>query len=483
VDDSTPDRDPSRGWVAQFHRHLEVALSKKVGRLDVVKIWRDVREISGNQLFDRTIQDAVQGSALFIALSSRGYVESDYCRQELQSFARKAQQEAIGLAVGDEYRIFNVLLNNIPPSARPPEYGRATGFPFHDAADAEQDGEALDPSHDQFRAQLRALTEALYRTLSRLKGRSAAADKPRAESTDRFVVYLGEPSDNLRSVRKRITRELGDAGLAVAAAVPPPFDAAEHDEAARNAITAADLSVHLLDANPGREVVGQEGSCYPQRQVELALQHGKAPLILVPQGVTRESIEDARYGEFLDRLENAPRGDSAYHFQRELPSAMTRQILSRVEEVKAARRPPPAAAVGATLLDTHIKDQLYAFELGQYLLKRQVKTLINPQEDDPGKHLELFTERLKEVAILIIFFGAVPWEWVRERLAFALHIAVANGCPLKACGVYIAPPRKPDLAQSFTLPLVGLEWMDHTNGFNSEAVDHLLARAGAGAIS
>jgi hypothetical protein len=46
-------------------------------------------------------------------------------------------------------------------------------------------------------------------------------------------------------------------------------------------------------------------------------------------------------------------------------------------------------------------------------------------------------------------------------------------------GVYIAPPRKAAHTRTFTLPLVSLDWMDHTNGFNAGAVDQLLAHARA----
>src|ERR1051326_3032338 len=54
-----------KGWVSLFHSHLKVALSREVGLLDVVTIWRDTREITGNQLFDSTIQDALDNSAVF----------------------------------------------------------------------------------------------------------------------------------------------------------------------------------------------------------------------------------------------------------------------------------------------------------------------------------------------------------------------------------------------------------------------------------
>ena len=480
VDDITADGPDESGWVAQFHRHLDVALAKKVGRLNTVKIWRDVRQIGGNQLFDQTIKDAIQGSALFVALTSNGYLASDYCREELRRFVQKAKQEPSGLALGDDSRIFNVLLNNVAHAAWPPEYPRAGGFPFNDAADPDQAGEPVDPSSEVFRTHLRALTEAVYKTLCRFKEPGPARDASRADAPGHFRVYVADTADTLSSVRKRVVNELRQSpDVRLAAGVPPPFEAAEHDTAAAAEIEAADLSVHLLDAFPGREIVGQEASSYPQRQVELALAHGKSPLILVPQGVTPESIEDAGYAAFLDQLENGPRRQSAYHFQRELPSVMTRQVLSMVDQLKAQRASPPPASLGATLLDTHVKDQLYAFELGQYLIKRHVETFINPQEDNPAANITSFTERLKKVGILVVFYGAVPWEWVRERVSIALHIAVSEGCPLRACGVYVAPPRKPDADRKFSPPFLALEWMDHTGGFNPVAVDRLLARAKA----
>src|SRR5262245_56324444 len=122
VDNSTADGDPEQfGWVTRFHKNLAVALGKKVGDAHAVTIFRDTRQISGNQLFDRTIEEALRHSAIFVALTSTGYLRSDYCQRELQRFFNKAQQESAGLAVGEHYRIFNVLLNNVQPTDWPRE--------------------------------------------------------------------------------------------------------------------------------------------------------------------------------------------------------------------------------------------------------------------------------------------------------------------------------------------------------------------------
>jgi hypothetical protein len=46
-----------------------------------------------------------------VALTSPGYLHSEYRRQELEWFHRKTGLEPQGLAVGDDYRICNLLLS------------------------------------------------------------------------------------------------------------------------------------------------------------------------------------------------------------------------------------------------------------------------------------------------------------------------------------------------------------------------------------
>jgi len=62
-----------KGWVAQFQQQLEVLLWKRIGRVVSVKIWWDP-VLGGNHLFDKTIQEKIEASALFVALTSAGYM-------------------------------------------------------------------------------------------------------------------------------------------------------------------------------------------------------------------------------------------------------------------------------------------------------------------------------------------------------------------------------------------------------------------------
>ena len=468
----------SKGWVSQFHQYLEVQLWKRVGRTESVKVWRDLA-LDGNQLFDQTIQDRVQGSALFLALTSAGYLASDYCRRELRCFHERAQSDPYGLVMGDRLRIFNVLLNNIPRPKWPEEYGRSSGHAFHDAKREEEFGEPVDPGDKLFQQQLRDLVNSVYKTLSAFKRAPSAAEGTQdsaARKETSFTIYVADTADSLRTVRKRLINELQQqSGTRVVTNIPPPFEPHGHEQELTEELRRANLSVHLLDQFAGREIDGLPGLCYPQAQAELAIARGQAPFIWVAQHLERDSIEDEGYKQFLDKLENGSREEGRYDFVRGSPSSIAREISEKIENLKA-RAVEPNTSPAAALLDTHLKDQLHAYELSRFLLERHVQPYINPEEDDPRKNLKLFEERLKQVSLLIVFFGNVAEEWVRARLATAVQFAIAEACPLKACGVYLAPPRKMSSSLQLGPKWIPIELMDNTEGFNAASVTRLLAR-------
>ncbi len=52
-------------------------------------IWRDTRNLELGDVFDPVIDDAIQQSALFLVVLSPNWMESEYCRSELDSFRRR----------------------------------------------------------------------------------------------------------------------------------------------------------------------------------------------------------------------------------------------------------------------------------------------------------------------------------------------------------------------------------------------------------
>ncbi len=458
-------------WVDQFQKNLEIAVAQRVGRMGLVKIWRDPK-LEGDQLFDDTIESAIRESGLFVALNSSGYMASEYCQKELRCFHEKADAEPGGLRVGDRWRIYNVLLNNIPHDQWPKEFGRISGHPFHASEDPDDRGEPTDPELDKkrFREQLKALSDSLYKMLEAY--REALSKPARAESAQPtpaaqagagdggLAVYVADVSDSASSTRKRVVSELQRQGLEVLGGVPPPYDAAGHREKVQECLKRAALSVHLLDQYAGRTIDGEPERSYPQKQVDLARGEARACWIWVPQNLDLQEVEDEAHREFLNGLESGEREEGEFEFVRGLPANLVPQIVERAREIEkegAAEGPS-----GSVLLDTHLRDQLHALELSKVFLEHGIQPFVNPQADDPTQNMDVLEARLREVSMLMILYGSVNRDWVLNRLGAALQLKVVKNLPVQSFWVYSVPPEKEGAALEFDLGPVQVHLIDNS---------------------
>ena len=149
------------GWIEQFYKNLNILLAKRMGRMDTIKIWWDSKKLDGSRLFDKSIEDGIRNSALMLSILSPGYLASEYCKSELELFYKKAQQESIGLKIGDRSRILNILLNNIPYKQWPVELSGTTGFHFHDATGVDAFGDPIDLSNPHFTIKMKELRDCI----------------------------------------------------------------------------------------------------------------------------------------------------------------------------------------------------------------------------------------------------------------------------------------------------------------------------------
>jgi len=440
-DQKAPGKD--KGWVSLFHEYLDIELSKRFGRVGDIKIWRDTREIRGNTYFDEAIQTSIENSGLFLALTSRGYFATEcYCAKELKWFHEKVQADGHGMKIGTRSRLFNLLLYNIPRKEWPAEYSGTGGLAFHDSERVDQRGQPSRQDSVLFDQQLRQLVDEVETTLRDFKNVLDPKSEKKGEpepAGDSSRVFLAHTEGSLRVIRMRVIEELQSKGVQVVTNIPPPYQAKLHEQRVTAEMRKADLSVHLLDGAPGMEIEDEPGKSFFQAQIELGQQHARSQLIWLPKTFELQSVDDLGYREFLDRLENGSREQVKYNFIKESPGSISREILEKINQIKM-QQVPNHATPSAALLDTHFKDQLYALDLGKFLLEQlKMQPYINPEEDTPQKNLTLFQEMLKRVSVLIIVFGEVAGDWVRERLTSALHIATAEKCNLKLCGIYLAP--------------------------------------------
>jgi hypothetical protein len=459
----------SEGWISTFQKCLAVLLSQRVGKMGTIKIWRDP-SLDGSQLFDTTIQNRINQSALFLAFTSTGYLSSDYCRQELEWFHKNAATNNLGINVGDRMRVLNVLLNNIPHPEWPDYFGKTSGYPFFDTENEEDGlGYPLKNGGEVFEKQLRKLVDAIYKTLIAIKDVLTPAAAPR---TFTKTIYLADTADSLVRYRKRLLNDLGN-NVRIVSNVPPPYDAESHQEKVVEAMKMADLSVHLLDDLPGREIQGDEGKSYPQKQVELGLEHAKSQFIWVPNTLDPETIEDQCYKNFINELQSGNRGAANYCFIKGSASSISREVTEMLERTQVPSQNGDSASAAA-LLDTHLKDQRHAFRLGEFLMDKCITPYVTPEEDDPKKNMKVLEERLKQVNKLIVIYGDVAEDWVQERLRVAMHLAIDTRVDLKAFGVYFAPPRQRGPEGIFKLPWTTVHEFDNRDISNPQNLGPML---------
>jgi hypothetical protein len=107
--DNIPTSYENLGWIEKFYKDLDTLLTRRIGRPDVIKLWWDNRKLDGSILFDDSIEEGIKQSAIMLCLNSPSYVESEYCRKELNLFHNKAKQESLGLNIASRSRLLNVF--------------------------------------------------------------------------------------------------------------------------------------------------------------------------------------------------------------------------------------------------------------------------------------------------------------------------------------------------------------------------------------
>jgi hypothetical protein len=140
IDDRSPSAEP--GCVTAFCNALNIWLSQRLGR--DATIWRDNR-LSGQCVFDDTIREAIENSAVLLVLFSAGYAGSEYCAKEREWFAKG------GTKIGDQCRVLTIRLVNIPFQTWPKELQGCVGFDFFSPpSDRDRTGYPLRPKDGAF---------------------------------------------------------------------------------------------------------------------------------------------------------------------------------------------------------------------------------------------------------------------------------------------------------------------------------------------
>lgn len=424
------------GWIEEFYNELNLLLTRRIGEAGAIKIWWDNKKLDGSMEFNSYIDKSIRQSAIIICLTSPAYLKSQYCQKELQTFYDKAMTEPDGLYLNDRSRIINVLLNNIPYTKWPKELIGTTGFKFNDAKEADNYGDPYDVTSPEFRNCLKGLRDAIIKLIDEFKTK----EQPVAYK-NKFSIFFGDVSDTLRQLKKKTVVELKALDFDVVSDVPPPYEELEHESCVKEKLKQAQLSVHLLDQYPGREIEGKESIWYPQKQTVLSLECPQPQLIWTPLELKLDDVEEEDYKHFLQNLETEKPSNKSIRLIHGIRSELTKQIIDISSTLQTAEIKPSKERI-TVLLDTHYDDQLYALEISKQLIEKGIQPYINPEEDDPKKNIIILEDRISQVSKLVFFYGKVSYHWVAERIKSALQFIVSNKYPEKGFCIYMLPTHK-----------------------------------------
>jgi hypothetical protein len=464
--DNLTESPGQQGWVSRFHSKLHPLLLHRVGMFDKLKVWWD-KNLTGNSVFNREIEDRVRSAALLLCLTSTGYIKSEYCTKERRWFSEQAANDRFGLHVGYQSRIINCLLDNIQFASWPEEM-RGTNCHEFNTGEAGQLGWPIDPSTAQFEEKMKKLVDEIMATLDAMATQEneqrAQASGGNQKDAQTFRIFVGDVSDTLRDTRKRLVTELEHCGLNVMRLIPPPYDSPSHEKGVSEAVKQAQLAVNLLDGFPGREIDDDPGHTYAQKQATIALGCVPHQLVWVPDDLEISKVSDEVHRNLLTTLETRERKGDTYNFLRSSTASVAREILMEVDELKRARELESDSLPAGVLLDVHRNDQKFADQFADYLAQKHIDTFINPDGDSPLTNLSQMKGQLGRVQSLVVFFGNVSRDWVRARLIEGFRLALEIGNPLKSLIVCLAPPRKVEEELAFNLGALKIKVMDNSEG-------------------
>ncbi len=454
--DNEPLVGAAEGWVSTLVRNLETVLRQKLGdrerRLDV---WMD-HELTGNRPFAGDIQAALERTAILLVILSPGYLSSDWCREERDTFRRLVSSRAHAGS-----RVFVVHRDRIDRQGLPTEFDGLLGYRFW-----VEDGQARiprtlgvpvpTPAELEYYSRVNQLALEVADELRRI-AEGGASPPAVAQPT----VFLAEVTDDIEPRREEVRRYLAQLGFEVL----PAHDYPRGEARAFETAVAADLArsrlfVQLLSGVVGRKpAIAPKG--FPVRQYELACAAGVPILQWRTREATPDTVEDADQQAIL-RLDTV-RACGIEEFKQ--------AVLEEARREPAAARAPRGELL--LFVDSEEADRALAQRVGDYLLANGIGFAAALRAGSPEEIRKDLERSLEECDGLLLVYGAASPSWVRSRLRQCRKMVGQRAEPPVALAVVEGPPAdKADVG----IAIPGWQWINCRAGRLDECLGNVVGR-------
>jgi hypothetical protein len=438
-----------RGWIDNFHQALEKRLQVHLGAK--AKIWRDPR-LQGNDYFADALVEQIPRVAILVSVLSPSYINSEWCRREMELFCRIASDTG-GVRLGSRARIFKVEKVNVPLGKLPPELQGMTGYAFYYMDEKANRPRELSPESGPHAIEYwqkiddvaQDITSLLEEMKNRLSGSvpSTASQQAVVPDSDQPVIYLAETSFDLAPQYDRIKRELQERGHVVLPNRPLPLNGPALQQAVREYLRAAKLSIHLIGENYGviPEAADRSVVCLQNElAAERSLDNSFSRLIWMPEGLEAKEERQQNFIKYLKYDQSAQHG-------ADLLETSIEELKTYIQDkLRPALKPQPEKLNGDEgpmriylICDTQDYDNIAALE--DYFYNQGFEVILPLREGDEAEVREDHKESLLICDAVVIYYGNASEGWLRTKLRDLQKIAgYGRTKPMLAKGIYVGGP-------------------------------------------
>jgi hypothetical protein len=398
-------------WVHLFTQSLEARLLELLGK--PIRIWRDDQQRRAGDDWQLRTEEAIRGSAVFLVIVSPSYIQSEYCRRELQVFNNTSRET--GILTHDNFvRLLPVGRMPVEPTFRS-VFGDVQWVEFF--APDRRSGEPV-----EFEPQTREFNRALDKTANVITKTLAAA------RAGQRAVFVSDAGSDESGRRHYLVLELEGRGFRVLPEYFLPREPAARSNIVRELIGRVESCVILLGDT-------WDPAIEEDYNITRAYLAGGGPggfrcFVWLPRDL---KVEEGRQRAFIEQVKQVPEGveliESGFR-------SMVEDVLNGLNRPLAMRRETRETVIYVICAP---QDSSAAQEIAALLQEREpdITTRLSSFDKGPRQTREMHRQNLQDANGILIYWGSEAEMWLQANL---YEVMRERSAKRKVNAILVGPP-------------------------------------------
>ncbi|ETR67724.1 MAG: TIR protein [Candidatus Magnetoglobus multicellularis str. Araruama] len=406
--------DNDKGWVTTLVDALQTKLAEYLGREEYFDLWQDKNKLHGNDLIQDTIMNTLDHTDILLIILSPAYINSEWCRLELNRFVEKMQSHK------EITRVFVVEKNKTTP---PDCLNGLLNYRFWEQKDAAKAptvyGELK--QHDKFYEMVNDIAYEMSQKLDLIKQMSPV--QPQVLD-NRPQIYLARPAEDSFAPYDDVKRFLDSEGYRV---VPEThiglMDPSQYQKDVKKLMASCKAYVQLVGCSPGKQDPELPGIC--------VLQHKCACEFDMPRLVWRSDID-------INQIADPQHKEMVAHESEFINLEQFKQNILH----KLKPKEEPVFNESFVLLNAHEQDLKLSDDIGNFLHHHNIQYMTPLSSASDKRYYQNLLFKLKSCDAVIVVYGHSDITWTEEKLLFCYKHCCARKTKVYAFAVYQGPPKE-----------------------------------------